>query len=145
MGRISLGAERAVQGRCVAGYRRPGGGARKTKWRRTGWAGDGSRPSDSEGRLKPRQQRRKASQTAGGFNCNSKQQRQQQQRARGDRLVEIEMSTYIAAPRERVFDLARSIDVHQRSLEHTRERAVGGRTSGLIGLGETVTWRARHL
>jgi ligand-binding SRPBCC domain-containing protein len=60
-------------------------------------------------------------------------------------LVEIVMHTWIAAPRERVFDLARSIDLHQRSLEHTRERAVGGRTSGLIGFGETVTWRARHL
>jgi ligand-binding SRPBCC domain-containing protein len=62
-----------------------------------------------------------------------------------DDLVEIAMDTFIAAPRERVFDLARSIDLHQRSLEHTRERAVGGRTSGLIGFGETVTWRARHL
>lgn len=60
-------------------------------------------------------------------------------------MVEIVMDTFIAAPRERVFDLARSIDLHQRSLEHTRERAVGGRTSGLIGMGETVTWRARHL
>ena len=27
----------------------------------------------------------------------------------------------------------------------TSERAVEGRLTGLIGLGETVTWRARHL
>jgi ligand-binding SRPBCC domain-containing protein len=27
----------------------------------------------------------------------------------------------------------------------TGERAIAGRTSGLIGPGETVTWRARHL
>jgi ligand-binding SRPBCC domain-containing protein len=27
---------------------------------------------------------------------------------------------------------------------HTGERAVAGRTSGLIELGEEVTWRARH-
>ena len=60
-------------------------------------------------------------------------------------MVEIESELFIAAPRERVFDLARSIDLHQRTLVHTNERAVGGRTSGLIGLGETVTWRARHL
>jgi ligand-binding SRPBCC domain-containing protein len=60
-------------------------------------------------------------------------------------VVEIESELFIAAPRERVFDLARSIDLHQRTLEHTSERAVGGRTSGLIELGETVTWRARHL
>ena len=59
--------------------------------------------------------------------------------------MEIVLETFIAAPRERVFDLSRSIDLHQRSMENTRERAVGGRTSGLIGPGETVTWRARHL
>ncbi|WP_242691626.1 SRPBCC family protein [Desertivirga arenae] len=29
-------------------------------------------------------------------------------------------------------------------MEHTRERAIAGVTSGLIGLGETVTWKARH-
>ncbi|HEU4558458.1 MAG TPA: SRPBCC family protein [Longimicrobium sp.] len=60
-------------------------------------------------------------------------------------MVEIRAETFIAAPRERVFDLSRSIDLHQRSTERTREQAVGGRTSGLIGLDESVTWRARHL
>lgn len=60
-------------------------------------------------------------------------------------MVEIELRTFIAAPRERVFDLSRSIDLHQRSTEATGEKAVAGRTSGLIGMGETVTWRARHL
>jgi ligand-binding SRPBCC domain-containing protein len=60
-------------------------------------------------------------------------------------VVEIELQTFIAAPRERVFDLSRSIDLHQRSTGSTGETAVAGRTSGLIGLGETVTWRARHL
>jgi len=29
-------------------------------------------------------------------------------------------------------------------MAHTGERAVAGRTSGLIELGESVTWRARH-
>ena len=51
---------------------------------------------------------------------------------------------HIDAPPERVFDLARSIDFHSVSLSHTGEEAVGGRTSGLIELGESVTWRARH-
>lgn len=50
----------------------------------------------------------------------------------------------IQAPIERVFDLARSIDLHQASTSKTQERAVAGVTSGLIGLGEEVTWRARH-
>jgi ligand-binding SRPBCC domain-containing protein len=60
-------------------------------------------------------------------------------------VITIRLSTRIAAPRERVFDLTRSIDLHTRSLDWTREEPVAGRMSGLIGLGETVTWRARHL
>jgi ligand-binding SRPBCC domain-containing protein len=57
----------------------------------------------------------------------------------------IRLETFVHAPIERVFDLARDLDFHQASLAHTRERAVGGRTAGLIGLGESVTWKARHL
>jgi ligand-binding SRPBCC domain-containing protein len=60
-------------------------------------------------------------------------------------VVRIHLETKIAVPIERVFDLARDIDFHQRSMSHTGELAVGGRTSGHIGPGETVTWRARHL
>ena len=56
----------------------------------------------------------------------------------------IELETEIAAPREKVFDLARNIDVHMASTKGTNERAVAGRTSGLIKLHETVTWEARH-
>jgi ligand-binding SRPBCC domain-containing protein len=56
----------------------------------------------------------------------------------------IRLSTPIAAPRERVFDLARSIDAHQQSAEGTQERAIAGVTRGLIGMGEEVTWEARH-
>jgi ligand-binding SRPBCC domain-containing protein len=56
----------------------------------------------------------------------------------------IELATAIAAPIERVFDLARSIDLHTNSTSSTGERAVAGVTSGLIGPGQEVTWRARH-
>lgn len=56
----------------------------------------------------------------------------------------IELSTVIRAPRERVFDLARSIEAHQDSTGGTGERAVAGVTRGLIGLGEEVTWEAVH-
>jgi ligand-binding SRPBCC domain-containing protein len=56
----------------------------------------------------------------------------------------IRLLTEIAAPPERVFDLARSIDVHQLSAEGTAERAVAGVTSGLIGMGDEVAWEARH-
>jgi ligand-binding SRPBCC domain-containing protein len=57
----------------------------------------------------------------------------------------IHTQILITAPRERVFDLARSIDAHQASTGDTGERAVAGVTSGLIGLNEQVTWEARHL
>ena len=59
-------------------------------------------------------------------------------------MVTIELWTFIAAPPERVFDLSRSIDLHRRSMARSREETVAGRTAGLIGMGETVTWRARH-
>ena len=57
----------------------------------------------------------------------------------------IHLTTFIAAPVERVFDLSRSIDVHKKSLAHTDEQAVAGTTSGLIREHETVTWKAKHL
>lgn len=60
-------------------------------------------------------------------------------------MTRIHLETRIEAPIERVFDLARDIDLHARSMAHTGEEAIAGRTSGPIGLGETVTWRARHL
>ena len=56
----------------------------------------------------------------------------------------LELTTLIAAPVERVFDLSRSIDLHTASTAATGERAVAGVTTGLIGPGEEVTWRARH-
>ncbi len=56
----------------------------------------------------------------------------------------IELATSIAAPVERVFDLARSIELHTNSTLSTGERAVAGVTSGLIGPDQEVTWRARH-
>jgi ligand-binding SRPBCC domain-containing protein len=57
----------------------------------------------------------------------------------------IHLTTFIAAPAERVFDLCRSIDLHRKSMAHTAEEAVAGTTNGLIGLEETVTWKAKHL
>ena len=56
----------------------------------------------------------------------------------------ITLHTEIQAPIARCFNLSRSIDLHTLSTAQTGEKAVAGRTSGLIGLHETVTWRARH-
>jgi len=60
-------------------------------------------------------------------------------------MPNITLITLINAPKERVFDLSRSIDLHQQSLSHTNEKAVAGKTKGLIEAGETVTWNADHL
>ncbi|MFT7613217.1 MAG: ligand-binding SRPBCC domain-containing protein [Parvicellaceae bacterium] len=59
-------------------------------------------------------------------------------------MTKITLETIIDAPVERVFDLARSIDLHKLSTKGTNEKAIAGKTSGLIELGETVTWRAKH-
>lgn len=56
----------------------------------------------------------------------------------------IEILTYIDADPDICFDLARDIDFHTSSLRKTGEKAVGGVVTGLIGLGETVTFRGRH-
>ena len=56
----------------------------------------------------------------------------------------IKLETIIQAPIERVFDLARSIDLHKLSTKRTNEEAIAGKTSGLIELGENVIWRAKH-
>lgn len=56
----------------------------------------------------------------------------------------IQTSIEISAPIETVFDLARSVDLHIHSTAQTKERAVAGVTSGLLGLGDTVTWEATH-
>jgi ligand-binding SRPBCC domain-containing protein len=57
----------------------------------------------------------------------------------------IHLTTFIAAPIERVFDLSRSIDVHKKSMIDFKERPVNGKINGLVDLNDTVTWCARHL
>src|SRR6266567_2684572 len=61
-------------------------------------------------------------------------------------MVTLEGRTIIRAPIERCFDLARSVEVHLAGNVHSGESAVAaaGVTSGLIGLGQRVTWRAKH-
>jgi ligand-binding SRPBCC domain-containing protein len=58
----------------------------------------------------------------------------------------ITIETRIAAPIERVFDLARDVGVHAASSAFTGERVVEpGRTSGLLELGDLLTFEGRHL
>lgn len=60
-------------------------------------------------------------------------------------MPRIYLKTKINAPIDIVFDLSRSIDLHTVSTKQTNEEAIAGKTSGLIGLDESVTWRAKHL
>jgi ligand-binding SRPBCC domain-containing protein len=57
----------------------------------------------------------------------------------------IRLETFIRAPLEVCFDLARDVEVHMASTAGTGERAVEGVTSGVMELDDEVTWEARHL
>ncbi len=56
----------------------------------------------------------------------------------------IKLEITINAPIERVFDLARCIDLHEKTMSKHNEKAMGGVTKGLINFGESVTWEATH-
>jgi ligand-binding SRPBCC domain-containing protein len=59
-------------------------------------------------------------------------------------MTTITLTTRIKAPVQICFDLSRSIDFHQHTTAQSGERAIGGRTAGLIEQGESVTWEATH-
>jgi len=59
-------------------------------------------------------------------------------------VATILLTTEIKASIEKCFDLSRDVDAHKLSAEQTNEIAVGGRTTGLCELGDTITWEARH-
>jgi ligand-binding SRPBCC domain-containing protein len=57
----------------------------------------------------------------------------------------IHLTTFIAAPQDRVFDLSRSVGLHKASMKHHDEKIIDGTMSGLMNLNDTVTWTAKHL
>lgn len=59
-------------------------------------------------------------------------------------MTTVEVETWIAAPLETCFDGARDITLHVQTSAFTRERAVAGVTSGLIGPGDSVTFEGVH-
>ncbi len=65
-----------------------------------------------------------------------------QQKAKSMPIIKIEMT--VKAPIQRVFDLARCIDLHEETMLRHREKAVAGVTEGLMKLGESVTWEATY-
>lgn len=50
----------------------------------------------------------------------------------------------IAASARECFDLSLSVEAHTASMARSGERVVAGIESGVMGLGDSVTWRARH-
>jgi ligand-binding SRPBCC domain-containing protein len=59
-------------------------------------------------------------------------------------VVRFQRQTVIPLEPEAAFDLALSIDAHRESFAGSGEQAAAGVTTGIIGLNEYVTWRARH-
>ncbi|WP_327092146.1 SRPBCC family protein [Nonomuraea sp. NBC_01738] len=59
-------------------------------------------------------------------------------------MPRFEVVTLVHAPPELVFDVSLSVEAHIASMSASGERAVGGVTSGRLGPGDEVTWRARH-
>ncbi len=61
-------------------------------------------------------------------------------------MIRLKETTLINAPAQRCFNLSRSVEVHLLANVHSGEQAMalGGVTSGLVGLSEEVTWRAKH-
>ena len=59
-------------------------------------------------------------------------------------MTTIQVETRIAAPAMRVFLLSLSVDLHMESTAPTREQAIEGVTHGIMGPGQSVTWRGRH-
>ncbi|KNC18379.1 cyclase [Arthrobacter sp. RIT-PI-e] len=58
--------------------------------------------------------------------------------------VSFTCTTTTQLDRDELFERSLSIDAHTGSMRFSRERAVAGVTSGRIGLGQQVTWRAWH-
>ena len=64
---------------------------------------------------------------------------------RKSEMAVIQLETTISAPINRVYDLCLSVDAHLSTTHQTHERVAAGRQSGLLQLGERITWEAKHL
>ncbi|MFT5751536.1 MAG: ligand-binding SRPBCC domain-containing protein [Flavobacteriales bacterium] len=59
-------------------------------------------------------------------------------------MTTITLETSIKNTIEAVFNRSLDIDFHKKSTSKTKETAIAGVTSGIIGPHETVTWRGKH-
>jgi len=56
----------------------------------------------------------------------------------------IHLTTFIAAPIERVFDLSRNLTIYKVLMQGRKEKFSSGASTNLISHGETVTFHAKH-
>jgi ligand-binding SRPBCC domain-containing protein len=56
----------------------------------------------------------------------------------------IVLTTQVEAPVRDCFDLSLSVDAHTASMSRSGEQVVGGVDAGVLALGDSVTWEARH-
>ena len=56
----------------------------------------------------------------------------------------IHLTTFIAAPIERVFDLSRNLTIYKSLMQGRKEKFSSGAASNVIAHGETMTFHAKH-
>lgn len=57
----------------------------------------------------------------------------------------IHLTTFIAAPVERVFDLSRNLTIYKTLMQDRKETMSSGAATNLVSQGETMTFHAKHL
>lgn len=60
-------------------------------------------------------------------------------------MPKVNLTTFIAAPVERVFDLARHMGLLKQTMAFYKQEILTGSSYGLIGADETITWKGKHL
>lgn len=60
-------------------------------------------------------------------------------------MPRIELEMVVHATPAACYALALNTQAHVESTAHTGERVIAGPASGLLALGDVVTWEARHL
>lgn len=59
-------------------------------------------------------------------------------------MIVVESDILVHVPRADCFNLARTVEVHLAAESRRQERAVDGRTTGRLHLGDTITFEAIH-
>lgn len=60
-------------------------------------------------------------------------------------MPKIHVTTFINAPIERVFNLSRSLTLSKMAFKSAKEQLLSSSAANMVGAGETITLRAKHL